>query len=82
MDINLYVLQNDISIRNIKMITPVRCFSCGTVVADKSEEFEKRISEGESPKEVLDDLGLFKICCRRMLISQVNLIDVILPYSN
>ena len=24
----------------LEMITPVRCFSCGTVVADKSEEFE------------------------------------------
>lgn len=63
------------------MLTPVRCFSCGTVVADKHEIFKERINNGEKPNEVLDDLGLFKNCCRRMLISQVSLIDIILPYS-
>ncbi|MDH5404896.1 MAG: DNA-directed RNA polymerase subunit N [Candidatus Heimdallarchaeota archaeon] len=63
------------------MLIPVRCFSCGTVVADRFESFENRVKEGENPQIVLDNLGLFKYCCRRMLISQVNLIDIILPYS-
>lgn len=63
------------------MLTPVRCFSCGTVVANKYEPFTERVQAGEEPKDVLNDLGLFKYCCRRMLISQVNLIDIILPYS-
>lgn len=63
------------------MLTPVRCFSCGTVVASKFEKFTQRVADGEIPNEVLDDLGLFKYCCRRMIVSQVDLIDVILPYS-
>lgn len=63
------------------MLTPVRCFSCGQVVADKFEPFEKRVAEGEDPNLVLTDLGLFKYCCRRMIVSQIDLIDVILPYS-
>ncbi len=63
------------------MIIPVRCFSCGNVVGDKYEEFARRVKDGEKPNEVLDSLGLFKICCRRMLVSQVDLIDTILPYS-
>ncbi|MHA2092506.1 MAG: DNA-directed RNA polymerase subunit N [Candidatus Kariarchaeaceae archaeon] len=63
------------------MLTPVRCFSCGTIVADKYERFVERVKEQEDPKVVLDELGLFKYCCRRMLIAQVNLIDIILPYS-
>ncbi len=63
------------------MLTPVRCFSCGTVVADKYETFVEKVQAGETPKMALDELGLFKYCCRRMLIAQVNLIDIILPYS-
>ena len=63
------------------MLTPVRCFSCGQIVADKFEPFTKRVAEGEDPVEVLYDLGLFKYCCRRMIVSQIDLIDVILPYS-
>ncbi|MHA2172716.1 MAG: DNA-directed RNA polymerase subunit N, partial [Candidatus Kariarchaeaceae archaeon] len=49
------------------MLTPVRCFSCGTIVADKYERFVERVKEQEDPKVVLDELGLFKYCCRRML---------------
>lgn len=63
------------------MLTPVRCFSCGQVVADKFEPFKKAVEEGLDPKEKLDELGLFKYCCRRMIVSQIDLIDVILPYS-
>ncbi|MHA2502630.1 MAG: DNA-directed RNA polymerase subunit N [Candidatus Kariarchaeaceae archaeon] len=63
------------------MLTPVRCFSCGQIVADKFEPFVERTANGEDPKVVLDDLGLFKYCCRRMIVSQIDLIDVILPYS-
>jgi len=39
------------------MIIPIRCFSCGKVIADKWEPFKRRVEEGESPKDVLDDLG-------------------------
>jgi len=51
---------------------PVRCISCGKVVSAYFDEFQQRVEEGENPKEVLDDLGLDKYCCRRMLISHVE----------
>jgi len=60
------------------MIIPVRCFSCGKVVGDKWEPFVRRVAAGEHPKDVLDDLGLDKYCCRRMLLSHVELIDKII----
>ena len=63
------------------MLTPVRCFSCGQIVADKYEPYVNRVKDGNNPKEVLDDLGLFKYCCRRMIVSHIDLIDIILPYS-
>ncbi|NOZ83129.1 MAG: DNA-directed RNA polymerase subunit N [Euryarchaeota archaeon] len=52
------------------MLIPVRCFSCGAVVADKYEEFRRRVEQKENPKEVLDSLGVERYCCRRMLLSQ------------
>lgn len=62
------------------MIIPIRCFSCGKVIADKWEPFARRVSEGEPSSDVLDDLGVTKYCCRRMLLSHVELIDEILKF--
>ncbi len=63
------------------MIMPVRCFTCGKLVADKWEEFSSRVKSGEEPKKVLDELGITRYCCRRMFISHVDVIDDILEYS-
>ncbi|NVM30198.1 MAG: DNA-directed RNA polymerase subunit N [Candidatus Helarchaeota archaeon] len=64
------------------MIIPIRCFTCGKVVADKWEPFNKRIREGEDPKAVLDDLGLNRYCCRRMILTYINLLDDISKFRN
>jgi len=62
------------------MIIPVRCFSCGFLVGDKWEDFAKRVKEGEDAGKVLDDLGVKRYCCRRMLLSHVEVIDEILKF--
>jgi len=62
------------------MIIPVRCFSCGKLVGDKWEDFAKKIKDGEDPKVVLDSLGITRYCCRRMLLSHVEIIDEILKF--
>jgi DNA-directed RNA polymerase subunit N len=63
------------------MIIPVRCFTCGKVVASAWEEYHQRSKAGEDPKAVLDSLGLTRYCCRRMILSNVELIDEVLPYG-
>jgi DNA-directed RNA polymerase subunit N len=63
------------------MIMPVRCFTCGKVVADHWEEFARRVKAGERPKQVLDEMGMTRYCCRRMFISQVDVIDDLLRYA-
>jgi DNA-directed RNA polymerase subunit N len=60
---------------------PVRCFTCGSLIADKYEEYRKRVSMGEDSGKVLDELGVKKYCCRRMFISNVDIVDQILPYE-
>lgn len=62
------------------MIIPVRCFSCGSVIADKYEEFKKRV-EKEDPMRVMDSLGVKRYCCRRMLLSQVDFIDEVIRFD-
>ncbi len=63
------------------MIIPVRCFTCGTLIADKWDEFVKRIDEGENPRKILEDLNVKRWCCRRMLVSHTDLIDDFLPFT-
>ena len=51
---------------------PVRCISCGKVVSAFYDEYKKRFEDGENPKEILDDLGITRYCCRRMIIAHVE----------
>jgi len=63
------------------LIIPIRCFTCGALIADKWEEFAKEVKSGKDPGEVLDRLGVRRYCCRRMFLSHVELIDEILKYE-
>ncbi len=63
------------------VIFPVRCFTCGSVIGDKWEYFVNEVKKGRSMKEVLDELGIRRYCCRRMFISHVDLIDELVKYS-
>ncbi len=65
----------------MRVIVPVRCFTCGKVLADKYYEFKKRVEAGEDPEKVLDDLGVERYCCRRTLLSHVELIDQVMVYK-
>lgn len=62
------------------MMIPVRCFTCGKVIGDLWEEFSERIKQ-DPPGKVLDDLGVTRYCCRRMLLTHVELIDLISKYD-
>jgi len=62
------------------IIIPVRCFSCGSLVGDKWEDFARRVKEGEDAGKVLNNLGVKRYCCRRMLLSHVEVIDEILKF--
>ncbi len=64
-----------------EMIVPVRCFTCGKPIGHLYAKYKERIEAGEDPKAVLDDLGLERYCCRRMILTHVELIDEILEYS-
>ena len=67
------------------MIIPVRCFSCGRVIASDYiafvnkvnliRETEKRDPTSEEIEKIFDEIGVRRYCCRRMILSHVDLID-------
>jgi DNA-directed RNA polymerase I, II, and III subunit RPABC5 len=81
------------------MIIPIKCFTCGKVLADKYRYYLEQVriikmsnsendndditdevvyltqthSEKSPEGKVLDSLGLNKICCRRHLLTHVDI---------
>ena len=63
------------------MIIPVRCFTCGKVIGNKWDKFFERIQTETPMQEIFAELGLDRYCCRRMMISHVNLIKFLSSYD-
>ncbi|HLC45352.1 MAG TPA: DNA-directed RNA polymerase subunit N [archaeon] len=63
------------------MLVPVRCFSCGKPVGHLYEKYKERTGKGEEVNKVLDDFGLERYCCRRMLLTQVDIAEEIMQYE-
>ncbi|MCL4350134.1 MAG: DNA-directed RNA polymerase subunit N, partial [Candidatus Thermoplasmatota archaeon] len=64
------------------MIIPIRCFSCNRVIASDYKKFQKQLNEikerrreptAEEISKIMDDLGLERYCCRRMILSHIEL---------
>ncbi len=63
------------------MYFPIRCFTCGAVIGDLYETYKERVKAGESPVKVLEDLGIERYCCRRMFLSNVDVMDMVNEYK-
>jgi len=72
------------------MIIPIRCFTCGKVVADKYDYYIEEVNKLEKEKksdmkffdsihtkEILNSIGLTRYCCRRHMIATVDMMDTI-----
>lgn len=76
------------------MIIPIRCFTCGKVIADKWRSYERQCAELDAqmkrsidadpdpergllkttPRDkILNGLGLTRMCCRRHMLTHVDL---------
>lgn len=63
------------------MIIPIRCMSCNKPVAHLWEAYVERASKGEDRKQVLDQLGLERYCCRALFLGHVDLIDTVARFK-
>jgi DNA-directed RNA polymerase subunit N len=62
------------------VLVPVRCFTCGKLIANIYNEFLAQVKQGEEPNEVMDSLKITRYCCRRMFVSSVETIYQVIPY--
>ena len=67
---------------------PVRCFTCGTIISNVWEDYKKRVEERKKEMgtdeirvgDILDELGIRRYCCRRMILSHAELVDALAKY--
>ena len=62
------------------VLIPVRCFTCGNLIADKFDDYQTKLKAGEDPEQVLNDLQINRYCCRRMLLTTVETIQQVIPF--
>jgi len=62
------------------VLIPVRCLTCGKLIADKFEDYQNKIKAGEDPTKTLDSLDVERYCCRRMLLTTVETIQQVIPF--
>jgi DNA-directed RNA polymerase subunit N len=49
--------------------------SCGKPLAGLWEKYKERVSAGESPGAVLDDLGITRYCCRTLFLTHRDVLE-------
>ena len=59
----------------MKIIIPIRCFSCNKPIAQLWEQYEEAVEKGADRKDVLDKLKVERYCCRAMLLGHVDLVE-------
>lgn len=75
------------------MIIPIRCFTCGKVIADQYDYYVAEAAKAAAAFKpsatevkhfdtvhtgaIMDKLGLTRYCCRRHMLSQVDMMDTI-----
>jgi DNA-directed RNA polymerase subunit N (RpoN/RPB10) len=63
------------------MMIPVRCFTCGRVVGSAYETYKEALADGKSGRDALDATNLERFCCRRMVLSHVDLVGEAARYE-
>ena len=70
------------------MIIPIRCFTCGQVLASKYNKYRESIKKYKQPKIIsykkrntkiyvkeMEKVGIKRYCCKRHFLGQMNILE-------
>lgn len=60
----------------------IRCFSCNKVLGHLWLQWERRIANGEDKASVLDDMKVKRYCCRRMLLTNPDAMNLVSEFGD
>lgn len=63
------------------MIIPIRCFTCGKEISSKWEPYQELVRTEKTEAEALDELGMKRMCCRRMFLGHVDIVNNLLKFN-
>lgn len=63
------------------MLIPVVCFGCSKPIGHLHEKFTREVEKGKSKKEILDELGLERYCCRAIFLGHIDLLDTVAQFK-
>lgn len=49
----------------LTQLFPVQCYSCGFILSDKQESYNRLVAQGIHPGEAMTRLGIKRYCCRK-----------------
>ena len=69
------------------MLIPIRCFTCSNLIADKYKKYLELLNKKKEEKnynelttdnsDIFKKLKLKRYCCKRMLLTNIDIIDKI-----
>lgn len=71
------------------MLFPIACYTCGKIIEDKKEEYDKLIKDknngvnkykNDSQIEVFKKLKINRYCCKKFFMTNVSIYDFIKEY--
>lgn len=71
------------------MIIPIRCFTCGKVLANKWKTYKEKVEKQEPDEneqqykmleanhkaKILQEIGITKMCCKRHMLTHIDIVD-------
>ena len=61
---------------------PVRCYTCNSTIGQHFPSFRDARRQGVSVGAYLDEIGLRRLCCRRMFLGHVDNIEDQIKFAN
>ena len=61
---------------------PVRCYTCNAVLGHRASGYRRHVTQGGTPLAFFEALEMRRMCCRRMFLGHVDVVDDMMAFPN